>query len=116
MHNSMPMFVTGASGYMASWIVAKLLDESYRVHGTVRSLEDKNKVQHLLNMANEHPGQLELFEADLMKEGSFDDAMSDCRTVIHTASPYFLDKPNDPYKQLILPASEGTSNILNSVN
>ncbi|KAL9994008.1 putative cinnamyl-alcohol dehydrogenase [Helianthus debilis subsp. tardiflorus] len=30
--------VTGASGYIASWVVKLLLDRGYTVHATVRSL------------------------------------------------------------------------------
>ncbi len=111
-----PILVTGAAGYMASWVVARLLHEGYKVHGTVRSLQDKNKIQHLLELAQRYSGRLELFEADLMAQGSFDAAMAGCATVIHTASPYFLDKPKAPQTQLIGPAREGTLNVLESVN
>jgi len=33
--------VTGASGYIASHIVHQLLQKGYRVHGTVRSTDEK---------------------------------------------------------------------------
>ena len=39
-----PFAVTGAAGYLASWVVAQLLDEGQRVHATVRSLADAAKV------------------------------------------------------------------------
>ncbi len=32
-----PILVTGASGYLASWIVKQLLDKGFTVHGTVRN-------------------------------------------------------------------------------
>ena len=51
-----------------------------------------------------------------MERGSFDAAMAGCTEVIHTASPYFLDKPKDPHSQLIRPSLDGTCNVLNSVN
>lgn len=110
------ILVTGATGYMASWVVAQLLERGCTVHGTVRQLEDKHKIEHLQELANRHPGRLELFEADLTKKGSFDSAMEGCSAVIHIASPYFLDKPKDPEKQLIEPAQGGTLNVLESVN
>lgn len=34
-------------------------------------------------------GKLELHEADLLKEGSFDDAVKGAHLVFHTASPFF---------------------------
>ncbi len=108
--------VTGASGYLASWIVERLLGEGHSVHATVRSLSDRAKIQHLLALSERHPGRLSLFEADLLTEGSFDRAMAGCSVVIHTASPYFLDKPKDPEAQLIRPALNGTLNVLASAN
>lgn len=108
--------VTGASGYLASWIIQQLLEQGHIVHGTVRNLEDKNKIQHLLELMETYPEQLTLFECDLTKEGDFEQAMEQCEIVIHTASPYFLDKPKNIEEELIIPAVQGTKNILNSVN
>lgn len=116
MSYSKSILVTGAAGYLASWIVAQLLDKGYKVHATVRQIHDKPKTRHLLDLAVRHPGRLLLFEADLLVKGSFDKAMTGCSTVIHTASPYFLSKPDDPQKQLIEPARDGTLNVLDSVN
>ncbi|SMB77722.1 NAD-dependent epimerase/dehydratase family protein [Deinococcus hopiensis] len=110
------VMVTGASGYLASWVVEDLLRHGHTVHGTVRHLKDKGKTQHLIDLAKRYPQRLKLFEADLVKEGSFDDAMKGCSVVIHTASPYFLEKPKDVEQQLIKPALQGTQNVLASVN
>jgi nucleoside-diphosphate-sugar epimerase len=110
------LLVTGASGYLASWIVAQLLELGHRVHATVRNLSDATKVQHLLDFGARYPGQLEMFEADLTRIGSFDAAMAGCDVVIHTASPYFLDQPKDVQRELIEPALNGTLNVLSAVN
>jgi nucleoside-diphosphate-sugar epimerase len=111
-----PVLVTGASGYIASWIVLQLLDKGITVHGTVRSLENIEKIEHLKSLEQDYPGKLKLFEADLLKEKSFDTAMQGCELVIHTASPFLIGKINNPEKQLIQPAVEGTSNVLESAN
>jgi len=110
------ILVTGAAGYLASWIVKQLIDIGHTVHGTVRSLDNMKKVSHLLAMAEAAPEQLVLFEADLLKEGSFDVAMKNCDIVIHTASPYFLHKPKSIQKELLVPAVAGTKNVLDSVS
>ncbi|MCJ8313013.1 MAG: NAD-dependent epimerase/dehydratase family protein [Saccharospirillaceae bacterium] len=110
------ILVTGASGYLASWVIKQLLDQGHIVNATVRSLKDEVKVKHLLSMQSEFKHQLNLFEADLMLEDSFTAAMSGCDTVIHTASPYYLDKPKDVYNDMINPAIKGTQNVLTSVN
>lgn len=72
---SKTIVVTGAAGYLASWVVKQLIEKGHKVHGTVRSLEDISKVAHLLELAEAMPDQLKLFEADLMQDGSFDAAM-----------------------------------------
>ncbi len=113
---NLPILVTGASGYIASWIVQYLLEEGYHVRGTVRSTKAYAKIEHLQKMQEKFPDMLDLFEADLMKPGSFDEAAKGCQVVIHTASPFFIQKIKDPQKQLIEPALQGTKNVLNAVN
>ncbi len=110
------VLVTGAGGYLASWIVKTLLLEGHTVHGAVRKANDLSKLAHLHQLAESMPGRLRLFEADLLESGSFDQAMQGCTVVIHTASPYFLGKPKNPEQELLTPAIEGTRNVLQSVN
>lgn len=110
------ILVTGASGYIASWIVKYLLEEGHTVHGTVRSLNKKEKTEHLQKISENAKGELKLFEADLMKEGSFAEAMKGCDIVMHTASPFIVGNITDPETELIQPAKLGTSNVLNEAN
>lgn len=113
---SSPILVTGASGYVASWIVKYLLEEGYKVHGTVRSLKNIDKIEHLLALQKKFPNRLELFEADLLEKGSFHKSMQDCEVLIHTASPFVVTGIKDPQKELIDPALDGTRNVLDTVN
>lgn len=108
--------VTGAAGYLASWVVKLLLEQGHTVHGTVRSLQDSRKLAHLQRLSAEHPGRLVLFEADLLKAQGFDAAMEGCSAVVHTASPYRLGTSADPERELIAPAVEGTRHVLEAVN
>ena len=103
--------VTGASGYLSSWVCKILLEEGYIVHGTVRNLNNEKKCMHLKEMQQEFPGKLKLFEADLLDASSFIIPMEGCTHVIHTASPFPL-KVKDPEKELVKPAVEGTKAIL----
>src|SRR6056297_2017668 len=66
--------VTGAGGFIASWVVKKLLEQGVEVHGTVRDLSNKTKTDHLRDMDAELPGTLKLFEADLLVSDSFNEA------------------------------------------
>ncbi|KAH7679259.1 Cinnamyl-alcohol dehydrogenase protein [Dioscorea alata] len=104
--------VTGASGFIASWLVKLLLDRGYTVKATVRDLGDPKKTEHLraLDGASE---RLQLFKANLLEEGSFDAAFDGCECVFHTASPCFF-ATEDPQADLIDPAVKGTLNVLNS--
>ena len=111
-----PFVVTGASGYLASWVVWELLSRGANVRGTVRDPGNTEKCQHLHAMAEELPGTLELWKADLLAPGSFDDAAMGAGVVIHTASPFVIGEPKDPYRELINPAVEGTRNVLTSVD
>ncbi len=61
--------VTGASGYVATETVKQLLEKGYDVRATVRSVSAKDKVQHLELLAKALPGNLVLFEGDLLKPG-----------------------------------------------
>ena len=115
-NKEMPVLVTGASGYIASWLVKQLLEDGFTVHGTVRNPGASEKVAHLEAMGKEHPGKLKLFKADLLENGSFADAMAGCQIVMHTASPFIFGRIKDPQKQLIDPALKGTENVLASVN
>ncbi len=108
-----PVLVTGASGYVASWIVRYLLEDGHTVRGTVRN---PDKPEHLHALAEAHPGRLTLHRADLLDEGSYAEAMAGCELVIHTASPFLIGRVRDPEAQLIRPALEGTRNVLRSVN
>ncbi|MBU1354801.1 MAG: NAD-dependent epimerase/dehydratase family protein [Gammaproteobacteria bacterium] len=108
--------VTGAAGYLASWVVKLLLEQGHTVHGTVRSLKDSRKLAHLQRLSEVHPGQLALFEADLLSAQGFEAAMQDCSVVLHTASPYKLGPSADPERELIAPAMNGTRHVLEAVN
>jgi len=110
-----PVLVTGATGYVAGWIIRKLLEAGATVHGTVRDPDNPAKVGHLTEMGESLPGTLTLFKADLLTPGGFDAAMAGCGIVMHTASPYTLDV-EDPQRDLVDPALQGTRNVLDSVN
>ncbi|KAL6597868.1 hypothetical protein ACP70R_046673 [Stipagrostis hirtigluma subsp. patula] len=104
--------VTGAGGYIASWIVKLLLHRGYVVRGTLRDPADPKKTEHLRALDGSAE-RLQLFKADLLEEGSFDAVVEGCECVFHTASPFYND-PKDPQVELIDPAVKGTLNVLGS--
>ncbi|XP_059076791.1 putative anthocyanidin reductase [Cryptomeria japonica] len=86
--------VTGASGYIGSWLVKNLLQKGYTVNATLRDPGDERKCRPLLNLAGAEE-RLKLFQADLLKEGSFDSAVEGCEGVFHVAGPMVGASPED---------------------
>lgn len=115
-HPPGPVLVTGANGYVASWLVKSLLERGFDVHGTVRDPLNPSKTEHLEGIAEGCPGSLSLFRADLLDPDGFDRAMTGCRLVFHTASPLIVRGVAEPLRELIEPATAGTRNVLLAVN
>jgi len=112
---SKPVLVTGATGYVAGWLVKKLLEEGITVHAAVRDPKNKLKLQHLDALAANSKGSIRYFKADLLDKGSFAEAMEGCELVFHTASP-FTNVVKDPQRELIDPALKGTEHVLAQAN
>ncbi|KAL6563754.1 hypothetical protein OROGR_002713 [Orobanche gracilis] len=105
--------VTGASGFIASWIVKFLLQRGYTVKASVRDPNDPKKTEHLMALDGAKE-RLQLIKANLLEEGSFDSIVDGCEGVFHTASPFY-HAVKDPQAELIDPALKGTLNVLRSV-
>ncbi|XP_057489973.1 cinnamoyl-CoA reductase 1-like isoform X2 [Actinidia eriantha] len=102
--------VTGAGGYVASWLVKILLSNGYTVHGTVRDPHnEKNAHLKKLDKASEN---LKLFKVDLLDYHSLSAPISGCNGVFHVASPVPSSSVPDPEVQLMEPAVKGTLNVL----
>jgi nucleoside-diphosphate-sugar epimerase len=108
---SAPVLVTGATGYVAGWIVEGLLEAGVTVHAAVRDPGDERKTASLEALAGVLPGAIRFFKSDLLEEGSYAEAMAGCRVVMHTASP-FTTRVRDPQTELVDPALLGTRNVL----
>ena len=110
-----PVLVTGATGYVAGRLVERLLTEGMVVHAAIREPENKEKTKYLDELAKKLPGTIKYFKADLLTDGSYDEAMKECELVYHTASP-FIRTVKDAQKDLVDPAKKGTRNVLESAN
>ncbi|CAN7137560.1 unnamed protein product [Brassica rapa subsp. narinosa] len=103
--------VTGAGGFLASWVVDLLLSKDYFVHGTVRD-PDNEKYSHLKKL--EKAGEkLKLVKADLLDYASLQSAIAGCIGVFHVASPVPSSSvPNPEVVEVMAPAVDGTLNVL----
>ncbi|KAK8452276.1 hypothetical protein SEVIR_5G084800v4 [Setaria viridis] len=106
--------VTGGTGFIAAHLIRALLAAGHTVRATVRDPEDEGKVGFLweLDGAGE---RLTLVRADLMVEGSFDEAVSGVDGVFHTASPVVVVAGGKGVQEeLVDPIVKGASNVLRS--
>ena len=111
------VLVTGATGYVAGWLIKRLLESGAIVHAAVRDPSNAGKNGHLQAMADASPGSIVFFKADLMDAGSHDEAMQGCKIVFHTASPFLLAANiHDPQRQVVDPALKGTTDIFEAAN
>lgn len=81
------------------------------IRTTVRDASS-NKAQFLKD-PKLFPG-LKICEADLTKDGSFDEVCKGATYVMHIASPFNFSAKN-PQKDLVEPAVQGTENVLKAV-
>lgn len=77
--------VTGAAGFIGSWVVRRLLDKGYRVRACVRNVDDDNRTAFLKAMPAYASGRLTLHTADLDNEGCFDEIFAGCHGVAHVS-------------------------------
>ncbi|KAJ6800041.1 putative vestitone reductase isoform X1 [Iris pallida] len=79
--------VTGGAGYIASWLVKKLLHKGHTVHATLRNLGDQSKVGLLKGFPGAE-NRLVLFEADIYDAETFETAIQGCEFVFLVATPF----------------------------
>ncbi|CCM01888.1 uncharacterized protein FIBRA_03959 [Fibroporia radiculosa] len=104
------ILVTGANGYVATWIVRMLLGQGFTVRGTVRS---EAKAVSLREEFTQDSDRLEIVVVeDMTKAGAFDEVVDGIDAIMHTASPlhYNAMEPSE----IIVPAVLGTTRVLES--
>lgn len=127
------VLVTGSNGYIGTWIVRTLFDRGFSVRAAVRA-ESKTTYFRQLFKGEVDQDKLEFaIVPDIITPGAFDEAVKGVDAIIHAASPTHLEA-DDPdgtmnpqslmnaepiYSQRIvseqiIPAREGTLNILKS--
>jgi len=107
------VLLTGPNGFVGGHVLAILLRNNYRVRGTLRSL---SKATYLNKKYPEASASKDLtfFEVpDIQAPGALDKAVEGVDYICHVASPYFTSS-NDPIKELVEPAVNGTRNVVSS--
>ncbi|XP_034203455.1 vestitone reductase-like isoform X2 [Prunus dulcis] len=82
-----PVCVTGGTGFVASWLVMRLLQHGYTVRTTVRPDPECKRDLSFLTSLPRASENLQIFNADLNKPDSFNEAIEGCIGVFHVAHP-----------------------------
>jgi nucleoside-diphosphate-sugar epimerase len=111
MSNKPLVLVTGPTGFVGAHVFSALLNAGYRVKGTIRS---PAKAKYLEAKFSAFANDFSLVTVpDIQALGALDEAVQDVDFICHVASPYFT-ATNDPIKELVEPAVNGTKNVLAS--
>jgi len=114
MTNHQTVLVTGASGFVATHCILQLLQQGFKVHGTLRTMAREAQLRRAFAQAGGESNRLQFFEADLMKDEGWDMAVRGCDYVLHIASP--VPTPGEPAPEdegeMIVPARDGTLRVL----
>ena len=109
------VLVTGASGFIAMHCILQLLQQGYRVRGTLRTPSRADNLHATFAQHAETGDRLEFVEADLMRDEGWDIAVEGCTYVLHVASPLPRKNP-EREDELIIPAREGTLRVLQAAS
>lgn len=110
---NIPVLVTGIGGFLAGHIALQLLEQGYRVRGSLRHIDKGESVRTELGA---HVGRhalerLSFEQADLDSDNGWPAAVDGCRYVIHTASPFPPGFPENS-SALTETAREGALRVL----
>ncbi|MGD1036592.1 MAG: aldehyde reductase [Roseiarcus sp.] len=107
------VLVTGGSGYIAGYCIARLLGEGWRVRATVRNLARAENVRATIGRIAADAAAIEFAAADLNSDAGWADAVAGVDHVLHVASPFPPIAPNSD-DELVRPARDGALRVLNA--
>ncbi|KAK3429939.1 hypothetical protein EUGRSUZ_E01436 [Eucalyptus grandis] len=89
--------VTGGTGFIASWLIMRLLEHGYSVRTTVRPDPDGKRDTSFLKNLPGASERLQILTAELSDPESFSPAIKGCVGVFHVATPVdFEDREPEP--------------------
>lgn len=104
------VLVTGGTGFLAGWVIRKLLAKGYCVRTTVRAENRQAVILKMLHSENVATGSLSFAVCDLNSPKGWDTAMEGIDKVLHLASP--LGSGNQDDSALISIAERGVNHVI----
>ncbi|KAJ7480007.1 NAD-P-binding protein [Mycena galericulata] len=103
------VLITGITGFLATHTALALLEAGYSVKGTARTAA---KAEAWVSKFATHKERYDYaVVSDITSPGAFDDAVKGCDFIVHMASPVQWN-PKDNEADLLIPAINGTKNLL----
>lgn len=110
------ILITGIGGFLAGYIAQQLLDQGYKIRGTVRHISSAAQItDRLCRQSIGARPSIEFRQLDLCNDEGWSDAIDGCNYVLHTASPFPAGLPKHE-NDLILPARDGTLRVLQAAH
>lgn len=110
-----PVAVTGASGFVGAHTVIALMNRGYAVRACVTDTGNPDKTNFLMALNDTCEGSLTLHQANLLDEGSYDEAFAGASAVLHVGTAMGYGGANNP-RQVYDGAINGTRNVVNSIS
>lgn len=109
------IFLTGATGFLGSYILLELLEKGHTVTALKRSDSKMDQFERVFRSFSTQPAvllkRIQWVEGDILDVTTLQEAMQDADTVIHSAGLVSFHPKHK--KQLITINVEGTANVVN---
>ncbi|HEA28568.1 MAG TPA: aldehyde reductase [Leeuwenhoekiella sp.] len=105
------VLLTGVTGFLGSHTAIQLLNKGYQVVGTLRNKNRINSIKEVIGKLTPNIKNLTFAEADLNDSNIWLELSKNVEYIQHIASPFPRTMPKSD-NELIIPAKEGTLNIL----
>ena len=105
------VLVTGGSSYIGKHCISQLLEKGYDVRTTLRDLKKADEIKYDLKKFLNKEFEIEFFEADLIEDKGWNEAIDGCDAIFHLAGPFPFEVKVSEEEQ-IAPHVDGSLRIL----
>lgn len=109
--NQEKILLTGVTGFLGSHTAIQLLNNGYKVTGTLRDLKRVGSIKKVIGRYTDRLDNLNFVQADLSDDKVWIELTEGMDYVLHVASPFPRELPKHE-DDLIIPAKQGTLAIL----